>query len=235
MSDLTTMKRTEYVTAFFDSEADAEAAVARIEAEGIPRDEIRVVPGAPDAGADRTAAEPRQKGFFEALGDMFMPAEDRYAYAEGLSRGGFLVSLYTTVDNRDRIFDILDDAGTIDMDAREESWRAEGWAGLSGRRATDAGRGDAQHRRQRHLAPKPTWRCRTRTRSMSSRSSCGSASETPNRVGCASAPTSSRPRWRKRSICATRRFGSSVARRPGGLRGRRFGLRGPHDRSHRDP
>ena len=129
MSDLTTMKRTEYVTAFFDSEADAEAAVARIEAEGIPRDQIRVVPGAPDAGADRTAAEPRQKGFFEALADMFMPAEDRYAYAEGLSRGGFLVSLYTTVDNRDRILDILDDAGTIDMDAREESWRAEGWQG----------------------------------------------------------------------------------------------------------
>ena len=79
--------------------------------------------------ADRTAAEPRQKGFFEALGDLFMPEEDRYAYAEGLSRGGFLVSLYTTVDNRDRILDILDDAGTIDMDAREESWRAEGWAG----------------------------------------------------------------------------------------------------------
>ncbi len=77
----------------------------------------------------RTTAEPRQKGFFEALADMFMPAEDRYAYAEGLSRGGFLVSLYTTVDNRDRILDILDDAGTIDMDAREESWRAEGWAG----------------------------------------------------------------------------------------------------------
>jgi hypothetical protein len=73
MSDLTTMKRTEYVTAFFDSKADAEAAVARIEAEGIPRDQIRVVPGAPGAGAGRTAAEPRQKGFLEALGDLFMP------------------------------------------------------------------------------------------------------------------------------------------------------------------
>ena len=61
MSDATTMNRTEYVTAFFDSEADAEAAVARIEAEGIPRDQIRVVAGAPDAGAGpdsgRTAPE----------------------------------------------------------------------------------------------------------------------------------------------------------------------------------
>ena len=129
MSDVPMMNRTEYIAAFFDSEADAEAAVARIEAEGIPRDQIRVVAGAPDADPHRAAAQPRQKGFFEALGDLFMPAEDRYAYAEGLSRGGFLVSLYTTVDNRDRIFDILDDAGTIDMDAREESWRAEGWQG----------------------------------------------------------------------------------------------------------
>ena len=47
MSDLTTMKRTEYVAAFFDSEADAEAAVARIEAEGIPRDQSVLSPEHP--------------------------------------------------------------------------------------------------------------------------------------------------------------------------------------------
>ena len=45
------MQRSEYVTAFFDSEAEAEAAVARIEAEGIPRDQIRMVAGGADAGA----------------------------------------------------------------------------------------------------------------------------------------------------------------------------------------
>ena len=43
------------------------------------------------------------------------------------------MSLYTTPENRDRILDILDDEGTVDMDAREESWRAEGWTGLPGR------------------------------------------------------------------------------------------------------
>ncbi|WP_413152193.1 hypothetical protein [Amaricoccus sp. W119] len=42
---------------------------------------------------------------------MFMPEDDRYAYAEGLSRGGFLVSLYTSQENRDWILDILDDEG----------------------------------------------------------------------------------------------------------------------------
>jgi len=125
---------TEYVTAFFDNEADAEAAVARIAAEGVPRDQIRMVAGNADGdvGADRLTAEPREKGFFESLADFFLPEEDRYAYAEGLGRGGFLVSLYVTPENQDRILDILDDEGTVDMDAREESWRAEGWTGYQG-------------------------------------------------------------------------------------------------------
>ena len=131
MSDATTMSRNEYVTAFFDNEADAEAAVARIAAEGIPRDQIRIVAGDADTGMEPATipSEPRERGFFGALADLFMPENDRYAYAEGLSRGGFLVSLNTTPENRDRILDILDDEGTVDMDAREESWRAEGWQG----------------------------------------------------------------------------------------------------------
>ena len=45
MSDAITLSRNEYVAAFFDNEADAEAAVARIAAEGIPRDQIRIVAG----------------------------------------------------------------------------------------------------------------------------------------------------------------------------------------------
>ena len=131
MSDAMTLSRNEYVAAFFDNEADAEAAVARITAEGIPRDQIRIVAGNADTGieADPLPSEPREKGFFGALADLFMPENDRYAYAEGLSRGGYLVSLNTTPENCDRILDILDDEGTVDMDAREESWRAEGWTG----------------------------------------------------------------------------------------------------------
>ena len=70
MSDATTMSRNEYVAAFFDNEADAEAAVARIAAEGIPRDQIRMVAGDADTGLEtaRTPSEPREKGFFGALG-----------------------------------------------------------------------------------------------------------------------------------------------------------------------
>lgn len=126
MSDYTPTQQNQNVTAFFDSRADADAAVERIAAEGVSRGDIHVV-----AGAD-TTQEPTQhqdRGFFESLGNFFMPEEDRHAYAEGLSRGGYLVSLNTTDVNRDRILDILDDEGTVDMDAREESWRSEGWEG----------------------------------------------------------------------------------------------------------
>jgi stress response protein YsnF len=116
----------QYVTAFFDTRADAERAIERVVAEGVSRQDIRFVTGNEDAAA---LAPQEEKGFFEKLGDFFMPDEDRSAYAEGLNRGGYLVSLSTTVQNRDRILDILDDEGTVDMDAREESWRAEGWTG----------------------------------------------------------------------------------------------------------
>ncbi len=130
---------TQYVTAFFDTRSAADAAVDRVVAAGVPRDQIRYV-----EGSDNTAAPAatQQRGFFEALGDMFMPDEDRAAYAEGLNRGGFLVSLNTTPQNRDVILDILDDEGTVDMDAREESWRAEGWTADrmdTGRAAGDDG------------------------------------------------------------------------------------------------
>lgn len=117
----------QYVTAFFDSQGDAEGAVERIVAEGVPRGEIQMVAGNEHAEGASTAPK-EEKGFFEALGSMFMPTGDRHEYAEGLNRGGYLVSLNVTPQNRDRVLDILDDEGTVDMDARTESWRAEGWA-----------------------------------------------------------------------------------------------------------
>ena len=115
------------VTAFFDSRAEAEAAVRRIEAEGVASADVRMVEGRDETVSSQNGEE---RGFFEVLGDFFMPDEDRYSYAEGLNRGGYLVSVTATTANRDRILDILDDEGTIDMDQREAEWRDDGWTGL---------------------------------------------------------------------------------------------------------
>ncbi|MEF2072114.1 YsnF/AvaK domain-containing protein [Consotaella aegiceratis] len=129
---------THILTAFFDSRSDAERAVERIVAEGIPQDAITLVEGADPSGAGYD--DTREKSFFESLGDFFLPDEDRHIYAEGLRRGGYLLTVPTTAYNRDRILDILDDEGTVDMDEREDSWRTEGWTGYSA--STETGTSD---------------------------------------------------------------------------------------------
>jgi len=141
MSDTVNINRSQYATALFDSRQDAEAAIDRIVLEGVSRDEITMVAG---GEADTSLSETREeKGFFASLSDFFMPEEDRHVYAEGLSRGGYLVSLNTSAETRDRVLEILDQEGTVDMGAREESWRSEGWEGYRSEPAIRSGVVDA--------------------------------------------------------------------------------------------
>lgn len=117
------------VSAMFDSRADAQSAVDRLKGTGVSDSQIRMTEGASDLTAANRAPE-QDKGFWDSLSDFFFPDEDRYTYAEGLSRGGCLVTVtnLTSVEY-DQVLDILDDEGTIDLDAREADWRAEGWGG----------------------------------------------------------------------------------------------------------
>lgn len=117
------------VTAFFDSRTDADDAISRLHAAGVARDSVRLVPGA-ERDVDRTETRGEASvGFWESLQDLFLPDEDRHTYAEGLRRGGYLVSVSATEAEYERVLDILDDEGTIDIDERADSWRAEGWSG----------------------------------------------------------------------------------------------------------
>jgi len=123
------------VTAFFDSRTDAEEAVSRLRSAGVARESIRLVPGnerdSDESGG--TSSTPSlgdaSVGFWESLRDLFLPDEDRHTYAEGLRRGGFLLSVSATDAEYERVLDILDDEGTIDIDERADTWRAEGWSG----------------------------------------------------------------------------------------------------------
>ena len=117
------------VSALFDTNADAQNAVSRLETLGISRTQIRTVEGATQSTEQR-ASTTEDKGFWDSLGDFFFPDEDRYTYAEGLSRGGVLVTVTgLTAAHYDQVLDILDDEGTVDLAEREESWRSEGWGG----------------------------------------------------------------------------------------------------------
>lgn len=117
------------VSALFDSEADAQRAVDRLVQAGIPSASIRMVAGGTTT-TTTAQTDNRDKGFWDSLGDFFFPDEDRYTYAEGLSRGGYLVTVTgLAAGHYDTALDILDDEGSINLDEREQSWRAEGWGG----------------------------------------------------------------------------------------------------------
>jgi uncharacterized protein (TIGR02271 family) len=132
------------VTAFFDARADAEEAVEILVSEGFDRSAIRLVAGAEREGAATSSTAPgaEPQGFWDSLSDFFMPDEDRYSYAEGLSRGGVMVSVDTDDASYDRALDILDREGTIDIDERAEEWRGAGWTGYSGSALAPTNRSD---------------------------------------------------------------------------------------------
>ena len=115
------------VTAFFDSQDAADHARDDLVAAGVPSSALRV------AGGQATAAEPpHPHGFWESLKEFFVPDEDRHMYAEGLRRGGFAVSVETDTAAYDRVLEILDRDGAVDMEERSAGWRDEGWGGLAG-------------------------------------------------------------------------------------------------------
>jgi uncharacterized protein (TIGR02271 family) len=118
------------LTAVFSDRSDASKAVDRLVAAGIPQSSVRMLPDTEVSGSastyDRTTDT---KGFWESLGDLLFPHEDRYSYAEAMHRGDVLVT--ATVDETllSTAEDILDDDGTVRIEDREEAWRSEGWQG----------------------------------------------------------------------------------------------------------
>ncbi len=115
------------VTAFFDTRDAADHARDDLVAAGVPSAAVRV------AGGQTAMAEPpHPHGFWESLKEFFVPDEDRHMYAEGLRRGGFAVSVETDATAYDRVLEILDRDGAVDMEERSAGWRDEGWGGLTG-------------------------------------------------------------------------------------------------------
>ncbi len=50
-------------------------------------------------------------------------------YAEGVRRGGTLVTVRADESRADQVLGILAQSGSIDLDERAEGWRAQGWTG----------------------------------------------------------------------------------------------------------
>lgn len=66
-------------------------------------------------------------GIIGALTDLGIPEEAAHYYAEGVRRGGALVSVATGDDMADEVAEIMARYGAVDIDERVERWRASGW------------------------------------------------------------------------------------------------------------
>ena len=122
---------TRTLTAMFNTRAEAEKAGQMLASQlRLDGSAIRVSPGAgvTEAGYDKSSPY-AEKGFFGSIKDMFLPEEDRYAYAEGMRRGAVLLNTKVDESQIDRASDILERAGAVDLDAQEAEWRKSGWAG----------------------------------------------------------------------------------------------------------
>lgn len=113
-------------SAMFDSRPEADRAITALRDLGV--NDV-VMHGEGNAGYDETRRNPPEdRGFFEALADFFFPVEDRASYAEGLHRGGYLVTARNVPENLvGPARDVLDQHGSVDLDSRERAWRDEGW------------------------------------------------------------------------------------------------------------
>lgn len=128
------------IAAFFDSRGDVDNAIRELESAGIPRSDVKIMPETDDdttsslGSSDMTGYDARrdEKGFWASLGNLFLPDEDRYTYAEAMNRGSIMVSVTVDAEHAARAEDILEQYGTVDIEERESSWREEGWRGYSG-------------------------------------------------------------------------------------------------------
>lgn len=108
------------VTVLFDDRDSAEAAMDELTTFGLAADKMRLVAGREDSEIE----DDRQVsagGIWDALKDMFIPDQNRDAYAEALNRGAYMLTVVADEVNYEQIVDILDDAGSVDMGQREQA------------------------------------------------------------------------------------------------------------------
>jgi uncharacterized protein (TIGR02271 family) len=104
------------VTCLYHNQQKASDIVSRLEQAGLSRSDIHIYSDHSD-------------NLIDDLEDAGVPRSDAHAYAEGVRRGGSLVAVECDDDEVDRVIDILDDDGVLDLDEQQTSWRSEGWQG----------------------------------------------------------------------------------------------------------
>lgn len=142
------------ITALFDTRADADAGAERLRQAGVNSVNVHDQTShsasghsasgfSETASADTAPADTRSsdttgsatadsttskdRGLWAAIKNAVLPDEDRHTYEEGLRRGGFLLTADVEDDATPAAVRALEDANSVDLDARTQEWRAAGW------------------------------------------------------------------------------------------------------------
>jgi hypothetical protein len=125
------------ITALYEAQADAHHAADALRAAGFDKVEIH---DQEDHG--------QGEGFMAKLKAMFRGHKDAHAYAEGVRRGHYLLTLKVSEQQEIRAAEVLEASNIVDIEDAQETWRGEGWAApewdMVGTGVTTAGGGPAQ-------------------------------------------------------------------------------------------
>lgn len=117
---------TRTITALFDTKADADAGAERLRQAGVDAGHVSVH----DQTTHKTAgaySTTEDKGLWASIKNVFVPHEDRHTYEEGIRRGGFLLTADVDDDKTPAAIKALEEANSVDLDARSQEWRSDGW------------------------------------------------------------------------------------------------------------
>ncbi len=110
------------ITALYDTRAAAEDAKNRLAGAGVPSGSIDIHSEDATSGSTKD-----QGGVLAGLKNMFGSHDDTHAYAEGLSRGHFLLTAKVNDNNTDEAIRVLESTGAVDFDKRQAEWKTAGW------------------------------------------------------------------------------------------------------------
>lgn len=122
------MKNT--VVGLFEDRTEAQRAQSEIVSLNIPIGDTKVFDQSvsqesKESGAMGASEQSWWDSFKEAFG--FGGSDDRSYYEEGIRRGGILVSVRVEDPFIDRVAEIMDAHGALDIDERAQQWRSSGW------------------------------------------------------------------------------------------------------------
>ena len=110
---------TETLTALFNTRAEANDAALKLGELGVPAADVTISPET--ARDELTTRSTTEKGGFWGFIESVFGGDDYQSYAEGIRRGGTILTAHVAASQTDEAVAILEEHGSVDLDERESS------------------------------------------------------------------------------------------------------------------